>query len=274
MTKKNIRTAKLVYGICLTVLTALVGVLFIVQAWTIFRSAEQDPYTVEIIGEKFREIAAPVFIWVAAVIGGGVIGLIFPEEKERPRAYIRTQLTLTRLQRRVAGGGRDIPEVRREELTRNVLRGVCLLLCAVATVACLAIFLDGEFVSGFGSEFFAAHDEAGRLLSMLPWALGALTAATIVSYLLENSRKKEVKTLKEAVAKKPQTEELREARKTPFARLNERLSFLRSPKLLLGIRISLYAVGVAFVIVGIANGGMADLLTKAINICTQCIGLG
>ncbi|MBE5746817.1 MAG: thioredoxin [Clostridiales bacterium] len=33
-------------------------------------------------------------------------------------------------------------------------------------------------------------------------------------------------------------------------------------------------VGIVLLIWGICNGGMADVLKKAINICTQCIGLG
>ena len=36
----------------------------------------------------------------------------------------------------------------------------------------------------------------------------------------------------------------------------------------------LLAVGVTFFIWGIVNGGMISVLEKAINICTQCIGLG
>ena len=49
---------------------------------------------------------------------------------------------------------------------------------------------------------------------------------------------------------------------------------MKSDKLLLGVRIGLGVIGVAFVVLGIANGGMADVLAKAIEICTQCIGLG
>jgi hypothetical protein len=33
-------------------------------------------------------------------------------------------------------------------------------------------------------------------------------------------------------------------------------------------------VGIVFVVLGILNGGMADVLGKAIRICTECIGLG
>ncbi len=40
------------------------------------------------------------------------------------------------------------------------------------------------------------------------------------------------------------------------------------------VRILLYVIAVIFVILGIFNHGMRDVLVKAINICTECIGLG
>ena len=45
-------------------------------------------------------------------------------------------------------------------------------------------------------------------------------------------------------------------------------------KLLLSIRIALLVISIALIIAGILNGGMADVLSKAVNICTECIGLG
>ena len=41
-----------------------------------------------------------------------------------------------------------------------------------------------------------------------------------------------------------------------------------------GLRLVLYAVAVAFIVLGVMNGGLRDVLVKAINICTECIGLG
>ena len=39
-------------------------------------------------------------------------------------------------------------------------------------------------------------------------------------------------------------------------------------------RVCLYVLAAALVALGILNGGMKDVLTKAIWICTECIGLG
>ena len=40
------------------------------------------------------------------------------------------------------------------------------------------------------------------------------------------------------------------------------------------VRIALYAAALVLIVLGINNGGMRDVLIKAINICTECIGLG
>ena len=46
------------------------------------------------------------------------------------------------------------------------------------------------------------------------------------------------------------------------------------PSRLLSVRIALYVLAAVLIADGISNGGMRDVLIKAINICTECIGLG
>jgi len=40
------------------------------------------------------------------------------------------------------------------------------------------------------------------------------------------------------------------------------------------LRACLLAAAAALILLGILNGGLQDVLTKAIWICTECIGLG
>ena len=40
------------------------------------------------------------------------------------------------------------------------------------------------------------------------------------------------------------------------------------------LRSALYAAAALFIVLGTFNGGLHDVLVKAINICTECIGLG
>ena len=40
------------------------------------------------------------------------------------------------------------------------------------------------------------------------------------------------------------------------------------------LRILLLASAAAMIIIGVLNGGMRDVFVKAVNICSECIGLG
>ena len=40
------------------------------------------------------------------------------------------------------------------------------------------------------------------------------------------------------------------------------------------LRAVIFTLSAVLLIVGVCNGGMKEVLLKAINICTQCIGLG
>ena len=40
------------------------------------------------------------------------------------------------------------------------------------------------------------------------------------------------------------------------------------------LRIVLFGAAILFIVLGVMNGGLYDVLVKAINICTECIGLG
>ena len=47
-----------------------------------------------------------------------------------------------------------------------------------------------------------------------------------------------------------------------------------SPRRLQWIRIALLVTAVGLIVLGIGNHGLLDVLYKAIQICTECIGLG
>ena len=40
------------------------------------------------------------------------------------------------------------------------------------------------------------------------------------------------------------------------------------------VQLSLITFSIVLIVVGVINGGASDTLQKAINICTECIGLG
>ena len=54
----------------------------------------------------------------------------------------------------------------------------------------------------------------------------------------------------------------------------EKVQSTKSELVIKIVRLALLTVGAILVIAGIFNGSMRDVLIKAINICTECIGLG
>ena len=40
------------------------------------------------------------------------------------------------------------------------------------------------------------------------------------------------------------------------------------------VRAVVLVIAIVFIVLGVINGGMEDVLQKAIRICTECIGLG
>lgn len=56
--------------------------------------------------------------------------------------------------------------------------------------------------------------------------------------------------------------------------MKEERSKARAPRGITVLRVLLALLAAMLLAAGVMNGGMRDVLVKAINICTECIGLG
>lgn len=277
MKRNKGETAKFIYGICLSVLTAVVATAFIVQVWAIYRSSASDPFTVAVVSKKFSQIALPVWLWIVAIVGGGVLSYVFPEQEERPKAFVETKLALTRLKNRLPQEGEGWEELQKHSRVRTVVWSVCAALCAVSLTVSLVYLFDLDYTAAFKTEFYKTHVEAEKFVKIFPWVLGAFAVCVGACVYETYSVKKETQRAKALLAenaKKGIKPVAKEEQAGWLKRLQKKFAFVHTEKFILGVRISLAVVGVVFVVVGIVNGGMADVLTKAVNLCKQCIGLG
>lgn len=276
MTENRGRKIRFIYGVVFAALTLVVGALFIAQAWSIYFSADSAPYTTKSISEHFSKIAIPVWLWIVALVGNIALAFVFPETEARPAPYIELNTTTAKLQRRVPET--ELREVRKDETYRFVLGAVSALLSAVSAVGCLVLLYDKSYTPWASSDFFTQHGGvADRLVRCTPWLLGAFIVCIVVTVLLENSKKRQIARLKTVIAenaKKGVKAEQKPQKPTLEERLYHKFPFLKSPKLIFGVRIGLCVAGIALFAFGIYNGGMTDVYEKAKNICTQCIGLG
>lgn len=146
----------------------------------------------------------------------------------------------------------DLPEVAKAEETLR--RKVCyvtfgmVMLCAGMS---LVYLLKRDHFTSWDLELVM-----GRMLAhTLPWIVLAFAAVIAASFVCRRSLEREIHLLKGICGDK-----------VPDA--------ASKPSRLLSVRIALYVLAAVLIMDGISNGGMRDVLIKAINICTECIGLG
>ena len=276
MTEQTKNKVRSIYSICLAVWTGIVGIAFIVQIYSVYFSAEK--YTLQNISAHFKQIAVLFWVWIVGVAVGGVLGIIMPADTAKPKAYLETRAVLEKLKRRLPDYGENLALVKKEKNLRLAFRISALIACTVACIVCVCILLDTSYTPRFTSAFFTNHYCAvDRLLRALPWAVGATfvwIASSVVgkySYLRETTEiKSEMTKNAKAGIKTPMQPE----KTTLGKRIADKCSFANTKGWYIGVRVAVGVIGVALVAVGIFNGGMRDVLMKAINICTQCIGLG
>lgn len=136
-----------------------------------------------------------------------------------------------------------------------------LLICAALCWQCIDIYLTGtapEALDASGltvSQIYRMEDVAARL-SKLIWPALAYMALICITIVLDHL--------------KPSIKQAERRSNISYRRIKNHFQ----ERHILLIRAMLYVLAVVFIVLGVMNGGLRDVLVKAINICTECIGLG
>ena len=203
-------------------------------------------YTMADVGARLRGLVLPAGACVLLIAVTAIVQAHAPQPGEKHPLTAENRLRL--LKRRVEA----LPEaaVREEKLRRGVqiVAAAALTLCAV--MAGLFLLNGKNFVSWDLEVVMGA-----LLVHVAPWAAVALAVVFVTLWALDASCAREAEDLKGLPAVKPAPVK---EKAFPVGRL----------------RIALYAAAVVFIVLGVMNGGLYDVLVKAINICTECIGLG
>lgn len=280
MQEKTCKTVRLCYGIALSLMTAVTGALFIWQTLDVYLSGGSRPFTREIVIERLNRIAPAFWIWVVMVAVGFIIWEVFAVSCKR--APLKDDCyALRRLKKRMPqkvgeSGLASLKAVKRGELINLIVK-----LCAAAL--CLAGVAYGIAYLATASNF-PKTDVNGEMLNMAahlaPCVFAALLILCGVTLYLSLSAKKQLPHVKQIIAsakadEKNGVEAIYVTGNTAVADLYGRWKALSNHKyFILGVRIAIAVFAVTFIILGIVNGNMRAILIKAINICTECIGLG
>lgn len=260
MTKKTIQHIRFVYGTVLSIMLIVTGILLMIACVNIYKIGNR-PFTPENISAAFAKIAVPVWITVALTVIGMTAMPFLPAEKSRVKAIKEKKSTLALLQKKLNVDACDknmLSLIKKEQKTHTILQiGAIAIVCAAAIPALVYAFNFNNYSADYNASVIAA------CLWILPCTFVAMGVAVAFLYLENASVERQIGYIKSAIAQS------KNVSSTPGAQEHR-----NHAKLMLGIRIALIVVALALIIAGIFNGGMADVLSKAVNICTECIGLG
>lgn len=266
---------RLYYGIFLSVFTCALGVTFIAVALTILSQGgwQQGAYSRELVGKVLFPVSIPFYIWILAIIAGFVLSVLYPLNSKKSPAKIKESVTLKRLSSRLPVGEgeeyqEDMRKIHVEKRSRIIVYSACAAVCFACGIACAVYLLRPANFNGEANELML------KMFAIVgPNVLGAFAACIGVTFYEKYSMLREITVLKHLISSN---------RGNPVIAVNKPANpvlskikrVISSKYFIWGARGAVAILAVTFIILGIFNGGVQDLLIKAIKICTECIGLG
>ena len=264
---------RIAYNLIVSAMLVITGVLFAYECYLIYKSGP-SPFTRASIAEAFSHISVMTYITISLVIIGAGLYIFMPEKEENLKGSRTPAVLVSTLAKRVNNYklSDDLADkICKERKLRKVLFAVrVIVLILSATLPLIYLLNPSNFPAESGK--YNAEILHGMLLYL---AFLAPLAVYEVVYVVvtDASLNREYNLLKEAI-KVGGVADLKI--EEPISKIAKIKAFIKENEkpITLGVRIAFVECAIVFIILGILNGGMTDVLNKAIKICTECIGLG
>ena len=267
MTKETIIRIHRIYSILLGVVIIIAGICLIAGCLVIYDSGE---FSREIVAETFSGIAFPVYLCLGMTIINFLFEILlavrtafskkeaFPTQKGKPSVQKNYSSILNRLY-----SNKDLETcdeaVRKEIIGLQKNRNLHIIIRTIVLVLSSIVFL---IYALNGDNFHQSEINSSMIKAMwilIPCLAVSFGYALFTTIYNEKSIQKEIELLKQL----------------PTSPKKDNTSCVSNSEKKQNIcRLAFLFVAVFFLVYGFLTGGTADVLTKAINICTECIGLG
>lgn len=249
--EKNILIHR-IFAILISALTVIAGACFIAGCLSIYNSGP-SPYTPEAVSETFSKYCIPIYSCAVFVFLGIIIDIFLPDSRKNAPFPRQPQHIIERLTKK-----RDIlnsgAEIQKQINDLRKKRKSLQLLCLAISAICAAVFLGYSFNRNLFYRETINETIIKAMIVLIPCFAVAAVFMIFVSYKCIGLMEAEAELLKQCPEKDSEV-----------TQVNSYAGIIRSILLILAVAILVY---------GIVSGGTADVLTKAKNICTECIGLG
>ncbi|MBO5304999.1 MAG: hypothetical protein J6A99_04935 [Clostridia bacterium] len=276
--EKTINLISLIIAIILSVMIIAVGICFVVSSVQIYKSSDSSPFTLIAIETHFRNIAVPCIILLVVLVISIIFNAIFPKNDKKLKVDTSAK-TLYQLSSKF-----DIDNA--DKGIQNALKGISnvkIILNVVPIVIYVAMIVV-TLVFACNRDNYTLDNMNGSVIDIvlivLPCVIVGIAVYFVSSLLKSIFRKKEINLIKNAIKenkdlllKEKKVIDEKNAIKSLILKVKN-LWYTNENIALLVCRCCVLVVGVVFVVLGVLNGGMADVLGKAVRICTECIGLG
>lgn len=251
MTNASAKRIRLIYGILLSVSIVIAGLSLMVCCTHLYQTGDHT-YTPEKVAAYFSLIAIPIYVCLALVFGGFLLDLLLPDNGKKKASTVPAYMLLARAKAKTLTAGPVLTDdIAMEAKARSIRRW---LTVGVLIVCCICFSLyglnPGNFTEDINSSVIRGF-AAMAVCLVVPFAFAIYTV-----YRNNVSMKEEAWLRRQAKLDIPSPTK----------------TFSQWP--LLSARFFILAIAAGLLVLGLMGNGTRDVLTKAINICTECIGLG
>ena len=241
------------------------AVAFAIACVGIYQSGNR-PFTPERIGAAWQSVAIFFYLTLVLAIGNGVLHLLYPAPVSKKKERIAPALRLAKIKERLARkqySAEQLAPLAKQERSAKHLHVSAIAVCVLCAIYPL-IYLN--HLDNFTSiDTLLNAQVLGAVIPTLICTAIALTYCCIIRAVTDASCEKAIVYAKSIMLLPAPAAERKPSGKHQ-SELPDYTIFV--------LRIALLIVAVAMIIAGIFNGGVQDVLQKAIKICTECIGLG
>lgn len=265
MSDKTVSTLRRVAGIVSGVAAVACAIALAVACLGIYRSGDR-PFTPESIASAWKSIAIFVWLSVACTIAAGVLHLLYPPRSKKAKSTVFPELRLAKIRARLARKQYSdalLAPLHKQEKYVKSMRLSAVIICVLSAIYPLYYLNNLDNFTSIGEQLNAQVLDA--VIPSLCFAAAALGYCLAVRLLSDISCEHAILYAK-AIMLLPAPA----ADKKPSGKQESGLPSYTT----FVLRIVLLIAAVAMIIAGIFNGGVQDVLQKAIKICTECIGLG
>ena len=244
-----------IISLATSVCVAVLGVMFIACCAHLYFTGGDEPYSRKRVGEYLLLLIVPAVITLIGVVAGVILNSANKQTTDTKANLTKQYLLSVRAKKididsfeeKVRGA------IVAERKKRATVKAIFISLSAVCYIICVVyvIFFCEYSVENLSRDVMTAFAGA------LPFGILGVAMNVPSILLCEQSAARELDLIKGG--KKIAAEKAGDG--------NEEVISLVA-------KVVIIAISALFILLGVLNGGMADVLGKAIKICTECIGLG